>query len=888
MRRPRPPENEPARLRALEALEVLDTDPEPAFEALTELAAHIAGTPIALISLVDEHRQWFKSHYGLAATETPRAVSFCGHVVEDGEPLVVADARLDERFADNPLVTGDPHVCCYTGIPLTTRDGLVLGTLCAIDHEPRSVTAEQQHMLGLLAGRVVDLLEARIAARRLATQRAFFQLSLNLLCTADERLHLRELNPAWERLLGWTPEELRSRPLTEFLHPDDREATADKLQRLLRGDTQAADLSNRYQHKRGDWVPLSWVATVKEGVLFAAATDMTEHVSAQQQLREAYGNKSRLAAVVESSEDAIVSVSMEGQITSWNKAAQSMFGYSERQILSEPSTALCPPDRYAEDARSLERLRAGERLKPFESVRLDSQGLPVDVSIGMAPLSDADGKLVGASMILREIGERKRLERLQTEFVSTVSHELRTPLTSIRGSLGLVSGGVVGALPHEAKEYVDIALANSERLVRLINDILDMEKMESGRVSFRMQCTPLRELIDTALSANAPYVSETGAELALVGNVPEGEALADSDRVGQVFSNLISNAAKFSPAGAQVQLSAEQRGDAVRFRVRDFGPGIDQDFQSRVFERFAQADGSSTREKGGTGLGLSISKAIVERMRGKIGFDIAQDGGTTFWFELPFYGPVADTRPPADHMRLLVCEDDADVSRVLRGLLEPQGYRVDVAPTIERARRLLERHVYAAITMDLVLADGHAVEFIGELRQQDRTRLTPIVVLSGSSSPLGQAAVYVSDVLSKPFDEAALLSAIQNAVEMCSVAEPRLLHVEDDADLRRIVGRTLPERWRVVSVATVAEARDALQQQRFDVVLLDLALPDGQGDELLEHVGDAQVVIFSATEAPADLSERVAAVMVKSRSDPMDVREMVIPLLTPRPLGGAA
>lgn len=190
MQHPKAPPDEQERLRALRALEILDTPPEPSFDALTALASHLAGTPVALVSLVDEHRQWFKSHHGLAATETPREVSFCGHVVAEGAPLLVADASQDERFADNPLVTGEPRVLFYAGFPLRTQDGLVLGTLCAIDHRPRQLSPQQHEHLELLANQVAELLALR---RQNLARREREQQLLRIQQAREEALHEKEV-----------------------------------------------------------------------------------------------------------------------------------------------------------------------------------------------------------------------------------------------------------------------------------------------------------------------------------------------------------------------------------------------------------------------------------------------------------------------------------------------------------------------------------------------------------------------------------------------------------------------------------------------------------------------------------------------------------------------
>jgi len=878
MKKPEIPANEADRLRNLWEYEVLDTAPEPSFDALTSLAAHIAGAPVALISLVDANRQWFKSRHGLEVAETPRAVSICAHCVAAEAPLVIPDTSRDERFADNPLVTGEPHVRFYAGFPLRTPDGFVVGALCAIDRQPREISPRQREMLALLARQVIDQMELRRRSIKLSRYAQFFEMSVTLLCTADDTLHFRELNPAWERALGWTREELKARPLTEFIHPDDRAATLATAGRLLEGVVMT-DFENRYLHKDGHWVPLSWYAAARDHMLYAAAVDLSAARQQEVLLRE---SEARFRAIVETAVDAVITIDGQGRITQVNPATERLFGYPPADLVGQSVTVLMPsPDRDLHDTYLASYARTGVRRmiglgREVMATRRDGSTFPADLVVSEYQFQ---GQKYFTGM-LRDIGDRKRLERMQSEFVATVSHELRTPLTSIRGSLGLVAGGVTGEIPRQAKEYLDIALSNSDRLVRLVNDILDIEKMQSGGMQFRQRTVDLGAAVRSAISANQSFAAAHRVRLEMAPEAPAGEVLADPDRLAQVLANLISNAVKFSPHDAAVELSVTLADNHLRVSVRDSGPGIPEEFRARIFQRFAQADSSSTRRKSGTGLGLSISKAIVERMCGRIGFESAPGGGAVFFFELPYLPPVGGADGcPGTEPRVLVCEDDPGVWQVLARLFSSEGFAVDLAPTLERARRLLARRSYDALTLDLRLADGDGGALISEIRADEDHRLTPIVVVSGSEGHLGSSAVLVADVIGKPFDEARLVAAVRNAIATCGGTHPRLLHVEDDPVVRRVLQHTMPDSWTVIGAESLQAARKALAETGFDVVVLDLGLPDGAGDELLEQVGRARVVLFSASDAPAELSRRVAAAMVKSRSRPVDVRDAILALL---------
>lgn len=246
-----------------------------------------------------------------------------------------------------------------------------------------------------------------------------------------------------------------------------------------------------------------------------------------------------------------------------------------------------------------------------------------------------DGKPLRMSGTHTDISERKKLDRMKSEFIATVSHELRTPLTSIKGALGLISGDALGTLPQEVMGMVDVAHKNTERLIVLVNDILDIEKLDSGEVEFVFQVLSFSDLVKEAVNANLGYAEEYGVTFVLKNDTDDIQVYGDDARLTQAMANLLSNAAKFSPKGGNVEVSIERNGETARVCVQDYGPGIPKDFHGHVFERFAQMDASDSRAKGGTGLGLSITKLIVEKHNGTIGFESKEGKGALFYFTLP-------------------------------------------------------------------------------------------------------------------------------------------------------------------------------------------------------------------------------------------------------------
>ncbi|MDW5441663.1 ATP-binding protein [Polaromonas sp. SM01] len=492
---------------------------------------------------------------------------------------------------------------------------------------------------------------------------------------------------------------------------------------------------------------------------------------------------------------------------------------------------------------------------------------------------DKEGRVLGFYALGTDITELKRIDRMKSEFVSTVSHELRTPLTSIRGSLGLIAGGVAGQLPEAVKTLVGIAKTNCERLIRLINDILDIEKIESGKMKLDLQAVDLKLLLAQALVANEGFGAAHKVGLSLHFPDDKVQVHVDSDRLMQVITNLLSNAIKFSPFGGTVEVHVSLPGTKVRIEVRDHGPGIPLEFRKRIFQKFSQADSSDTRQKGGTGLGLNISQAIVERLGGSIGFQTEVGAGSTFFIELPQWkGLPAAAVPATAHAavrpRVLICEDDHDIARLICMMLDKGGFDADMVYSAAQAQAYLAQTPYAAITVDLKLPDQDGITLIRTLRRQESTRDLPIVVVSAKAGKKEMQAnnqtLSVSGWLEKPIDENLLILSLRRAINGMAEGKPRILHVEDDLDIQRIAEAIAQDFAIFEFAATLQDARARLQARRFALVLLDLALAEGSGWDLLADIEalapPPPVVVFSATEIDWVQSARVDAVLVKAQT----------------------
>ncbi|TQK08072.1 ATP-binding protein [Herbaspirillum sp. SJZ107] len=360
----------------------------------------------------------------------------------------------------------------------------------------------------------------------------------------------------------------------------------------------------------------------------------------EQALVTVSAGKQRIDTILGTVQDAFVAIDLQGRVVDWNAAAEAMLGWRRDEVLGRLAVELMVPAHLRANALdALQRFRDTGELeiqgRRVERVLCRRDGSEVEVEMTAAIAGTPEGPFF--SIFAHDISGRKQVERMKNEFVSTVSHELRTPLTSISASLALLADGMAGELPADAQGLVGIANASSERLVRLIGDVLDIQKMDAGRMESSREVQPVLPVAEGAVAAMAGLAAQAGVTLACEAG-PGAAALRagiDRDRITQVLANLLSNAVKFSEAGTTVTTRVEDGGGCVRLSVTDQGSGIPEAFRDRVFQRFAQADGTNSRRSGGTGLGLSICKAIVEQHGGTIRFDSVAGQGTTFVVELP-------------------------------------------------------------------------------------------------------------------------------------------------------------------------------------------------------------------------------------------------------------
>ena len=514
--------------------------------------------------------------------------------------------------------------------------------------------------------------------------------------------------------------------------------------------------------------------------------------------------------------------------------------------LCHPEEGPCTFEQKREECQACEyHIAYAETFDPLDTDSVSEVELPGEesnlvVKARVSAVVDQGGNYIGRVLALRDVTAEREIADMKNEFVSTVSHELRTPLTSIKGYVDLILDGSAGEVSEIQAEFLGIVKENSDRLVELINEMLDISRIESGRVHLKIEPFDLAESVHGAVDTFRAMLSQSGHSITVSLSESLPQVAADRDRVGQVLVNLISNALKYSPGGGKVIVSAKPDGDNVKVSVTDEGLGISREDQKRLFTKFYRVDTAMTREIGGTGLGLSICKTILELLGGSIGVTSKAAQGSTFWFTLPL-APEALVRMPSlegpDSVggMVLVIDRDPDVADLIEAYLVKRGYDVVKAHTADAALAVALSLRPRAITLDVILDEGDGFDLLHRLKEHDETRDIPVVVLSivcdeGKSCRMGAA-----NYLEKPIDHGRLLSMIDDIVG--GIDSPVALVVDDDRSVVKVLSETLRHKgFAVLGAYNGLEAIAALEKRIPDIIVTDLRMPKMDGYDLIQRV----------------------------------------------------
>ena len=597
------------------------------------------------------------------------------------------------------------------------------------------------------------------------------------------------VNGAALELLGCEATQCIGRPIEEFhLEPNDAAAS---LRRLRAGETLHDHLTAL---RRSDGsvrhVRIAANAHWDAGRLIHSrwfVRDVTHE-------RLAESARAHLAAIVQSSDDAIVSKTLEGIIRSWNRAAERLFGYTAEEAVGQPITLIIPPERVQEEQEILDKLRSGERIDHFETVRVAKSGRRIDVALTISPIRDSHGAIVGASKIARDISERKASEQAQQriigelrraeealreadrrkdEFLAVLAHELRNPLAPIRYAVAMARKSSPGAEPLRAQAIIERQV---EHMGRLLDDLLDVSRITRGTLILRRSTVDLAAVVAAAQESARPLIEARGHTLLVQLPTETLRLVADPIRLAQVLANLLINAAKYTDRGGRIELEASRKGGELVIRVRDNGIGISAEMMPKIFTLFAQASPALERSEGGLGIGLALVRGLLELHGGSVSAHSGGVGrGSEFLVRLPIGHPgdldsVYDTSVPAPAgakpLRVVVADDNRDSAETCAALLEASGHEVSVAHTGREAFDLACRVEPDVLLLDIGMPELNGYQLAQRLRGTSWGRRALLIAITGWGQEQDKRRALAAGFdqhLTKPIDPNGLDTLLQNA-----------------------------------------------------------------------------------------------------------------------------
>lgn len=627
------------RYAVLRSYGVLDTPPEPSFDQLTELAARITRSPMAAVSLLEEHRQWLKSNVGMTLTETPIEHSFCAHAVEQAGPMTVANATRDPRFASNPLVLGEPSIRAYAGVPLVSPEGTPLGTLCVLDRVPRAWTVDEIDQLSLLASMVMRELEMRRVG---LSYRSLFRDHPTPMWVVDVSTQLiLDVNEVALEKYGYSRREFLSLNMSALYSPSEANA-------LRLGDpiTPPFERVGPVRHLTSTGAVMH-VEVESRAVMFenrAARLVQARDVSAEVTWRRAHQEtEQRFRLLVDTVEEyAIVLLDPTGRLVSWNQGARRLYGFSEEQVIGSHVSRFFPDGAAARPtvaAHLQEASSLGIHRLTVQHRRSD--GSPFWAEVVLTPLRDEQGHALGFAQITRDISLRvaheqvliesrdraERTSRLKSRYLAQMGHEVRTPLTGIIGLAELL-GESDSAL---VAEFARSIRRNGHRLLETLDTVLEYVRLEDHVEPLPVEPIYTRALLEHLASRFNARAVEAGLLFEVTTDAPP--VLGHEDALRRTFDHLLRNALTFTPSG-RISLRVFTEGSQVHFELEDSGVGMSDEFVARAFEPFQQ-EAFEGDGQGGSGLGLTIARMLTERMGGLLTATSTKGVGSCFRVTLP-------------------------------------------------------------------------------------------------------------------------------------------------------------------------------------------------------------------------------------------------------------
>ncbi len=916
--------DEQERLRDLHRLEILQTDPEPEFDRIAKLAAVLSKAPIALVSLIDESRQWFKARIGLEAHETPREVSFCAHAIAQQQPFVVLDALEDSRFSDNPLVTGAPHLRFYAGAQLFRESGSAFGTLCILDTEPRAAFSEnEKEILTELAAIVSERMEQRLhnsryaAALRSSEDKAFLRRQLyDALRTAQHSFIGGAESPeVFTALLQKLVVRTGSMSGALAETATEPEASGEELplrvvagtgapglleamhRCVLSGEAEAGDncIALPCRHGRrtvgalalggGNYSLLRAIYSEVEqflialGGLFDASRARREGRINAETIRLRERALSSINSAV-----SIVDPRLEGgTIIYCNSAFERMSGYSSEEVVGRNLSLLYGPETDLDSVLQVQ--EAFLKKTPLETLfrNYHRNGEPFWSRLRLSPVPDREGgveffvtvadDVTGEIELQSELRRAKELAeanvQAKSRFVANMSHEIRTPMNAVIGMTSLL---LDTDLTAEQRDFAETIRSSGDGLLTIINEILDFSRIDSGTLRMEQIEFDLRACMESALDLIAASAATKSVDVAylLDPGLPE-TLLGDVTRLRQILINLLGNSVKFTASGS-ILLSAsgsrlENNDWQIHFAVRDTGIGIAAGKLEEIFKPFQQADTSSTRRFGGTGLGLAIARHLAELMGGRMWVESDLGVGSTFHFTIAIQsvgertaGEMNIQHSDLNGKRVIVVDPNSTSRDILLRHLESWKVLPCVYSSVDEAIA-----AGANCGFDVAIVDNDIPEISLDSLQRVSGKIPMLVLCSLGRRNQGLASIaaavardssgyrirlhskpikpsYLCDALVSLFAEQPVRVPIRMAVEE---ADPqfalrlplRILLVEDNPVNQKLALLLLARiGYRADFANNGLEALHSVRRQRYDVVFMDMHMPEMDGLEATRRI----------------------------------------------------
>jgi PAS domain S-box-containing protein len=721
----------------------------------------------------------------------PVAESLTGWTYRDasGRPLNEVFKAINEQTREP--VSNPALQALDKGLVVALANHSVLlakdGTERAIDDTAAPIQTAETGITGaVLVFR--DISERRLAQRQLIESRERLRITLESIGDAviatDAAGRVSFVNPIAEQLLGYRAEQTVGRPLRNvfnIVNELTREPVENPVERVLR-DGKIVGMANHTLLVRPDGtsIPIDdSAAPIQDGQGSIVGVVLVFRDVSEQ--RRAEKSQATLAAIVESSDDAIVSKDLNGRIMTWNLGAERLFGYREDEAIGQPITLIIPPERIHEEAEILRRIRNGERTDHYETVRVRKDGTPAEISLTVSPVRSADGTIIGASKIARDITERRAMERQLREadrqkdnFIAIVAHELRNPLSPIQNTIKVLQ--LERSADRELQHYCDLIEKEITQINRLLGDLLDSSRITQGKLSLQKERIDLTRAVNRAVEATRPAIDEAGHHLTVDLSSQPLVVEADPMRLAQVFSNLLNNAAKFTESGGDIRVTTERQGNQAVVRISDSGIGIAPELMSKIFDMFVQGETVMERRHGGLGLGLTLARDIVQLHGGTV--EAKSDGvghGSEFMVSLPLAigpRPVEAGRSAAIKMaagspprRIVIVDDSKNQVLSLERLFKRMGHEVRVAYDAAGAIRVMEEFLPDFALIDIGLPGVNGYDLARRLREQAQFRTVTLIAQTGwgREEDRNQARAAGFDYhLVKPIDHQRLAEILTN------------------------------------------------------------------------------------------------------------------------------